>query len=452
MINTNPTANATLRFYRLIIFVDIIHLLQLDSRDVDLRQCNNLADIICRHLHDEAVLTAYLTARFGSRYEVGLGLVGAGYAASQSGALPYFTRVLTYISGSLPGLGPVYTYAVTIVEATMDIFGLSASFCGIINWGLLLFGFHSMYKNFRAPPNIDIVEAGLPRPLAMLYRFVLKPLLINSVTTAYQAFSQLPGGIKGLLTAAKRYRESGARVVLQHACSAITPTLTKLIVSTEINPSVFIQLGENFEGIITDIITEFKTKYPETAGTAERLKCRFMTQFANEEGAANLLAALKVQVDTACTASSGAAARVVTNLPTSASQAVLSAPGAVAQQYQQLPPPQLAFPPPQTTFSPPQTTYQLAPDLMHPERSKLLQTTMGYMPASGSSGYRADPYHDGRNRKGRDESKDDGRGRDRRRGGGSSKHKKKHPRSTNKRKLLVKRVRRRRTTMKNKKR
>ena len=427
MISTNPTANATLRFYRLIIFVDIIHLLGLDKEEVNLDQCNALSDIICFNLDDEAVLTAYLTAKFGSKCEVMFGLAGAGYAASQSGALPYFTRILTYIS-SIPGLKSVSTFAVIIVDATMDILGLGASFYGIINWGLLLFGFSKMYTNFKAPPTQDIVEARLPRPLAILYRFVFKPLVVSGVVTASQAFSQIPGGIKKLFTAAKYYKERGAGAALRDTCRAITPTLDKLIASTDTDPSVFIQLGKNFEKIINE--------FTQTPAVANQLKCRFMNQFADEKGAAELLAAFRVTIEPACTASSGAAAsfgaatRVVTNPSTFASNVVLSAP-----EY----PPQPTLSPPQPTISQPQQQHRQQQQRpvrgsMHEEHSRLLQTTMGHMPASGSN--RTEPYRDPR-------------GPVRRYGrGGSSKHKKKHPRPTNKRKLLVKRVRRR--SMKNK--
>jgi hypothetical protein len=469
MTSTNPTANATLRFYRLIIFVDIIHLLQLDSRAVDLGQCNALSDIICRHLTDEDVLTAYLTAKFGSKCEVVFGMAGAGYAACQSGALPYFTRILTYIS-SLPGLESVSTFAVTVVDATMDILGLGASFYGIINWGLLLFGFSKMYTNLGAPPTQDIVEERLPRPLAILYRFVLRPLLVSGVVTASQAFSQIPGGIKKLFTAAKYYKEHGAGAALRDACRSITPTLDKLIDSSDTNPRVFIQLGKNFE----DIINEFT----KNTAVANQLKCRFMTQFANEEGASKLLAALRVTIDPAC-ASSGAAARVVTNPPTFASNAVLSAPGAVAgvdptsqavlsaPGYQQLPPPQTTLSQPQQQQQASYQQYQQQPQ--QPQQPTFLDQ---YQPNSNSHKDSLRKVRGGIVRPGTGTSskpdlrllnelaiKSTGTGINRKstrdewgpRGprGGSSKHKKKHPRPTNKRKLLVKRVRRR--SMKNKK-
>ena len=387
--NSSPT----LRFYRLIIFVDIIHLLKLDTKPIgeNIGECNRLAEIICIHLETEEVLTAYFTAKFGSRYAFCCGMAGATYAAGQCGALPYFTQLLAYISSltsSLPA--PVYEFAVTLVDSTMDIMGLSASFYGIINWGLLMYSVSKTYREYGKPHVPDYFESAFAqrwstKPLGIIYTFVFKPLVTSGIFTAYEAFSQIPR----LFTAA-RGCITNPRDTARAACdTASRLTLEKLVKSTndKIEIKLFCNLGETF----STIITKFRGK-----DEADRLYCTFISQFAQDEGGADLIRILKVPL-----------------YPAEAR--------------------------PASTAAPPSS----APD--HDSRAT-------------DHDYRAEPSRE-RSRSGTRNGQGDGaasvkpgrgHGTGVRNRGGSSKHKKNHSRPTNKRKLLVKRIRRRRTKNKGK--
>lgn len=280
------TSTATLRFYRLIIFIETVNLSGLDQQSIhghghgsnDNRlKCSNLVDIICLNLTNEAVLTAYLTSQFGSKLSVAFGLTGIGFVAhtltQEDNAFTYLIQILTYISSN-EYVQPVGSFA---LDTVLTFYGIGGSFTGIMNAGLLLYSIYNMIRSAVTGqyPQPDIIERNIAVKLVPVYKYFLKPLFITPFVQAYGAASRIPSALGSIFRAAKRYISLRApALVTQDACSAISPTLDKLIGSTEIDPRLLIELGETFNHILTEFAPE----------RAARLKCNFMKQFTTADG------------------------------------------------------------------------------------------------------------------------------------------------------------------------
>ena len=429
-----PAANTTLRFYRLIIFVDIIHLLRLDQEQLDPDRCKKLVGIICKYLNNEDVLAAYLVAKFGSIYKVMFGLAGVARDLANRGAFPYFTRILTYIQTN-ETLANISTFAVTLVAGTLDVFGLDSSFDGIINWALMAYGLHVVVDNYRKGHRgeEDIIYDFLSKrrpttPFAIIYGYVLKPLVISGIGTSYDFFSQFPDVTMRVISAASHYREQGVGAAISDAtgaargmCAAVTgPIIAKLvgwITTSQANPIILSQLGFTFEAIITE--------FDESPQRAVELKCAFIKQFANggtkQEVADRTMLLNQLHALTMCSpAPQGAAASFGAALGNPTQGAAASFGAALGNP-----------------------THGAAASFVNPLGGVVRNSTDNANLRKPKGGVEKPDKGTGTGRK---PSRWDQVGPR----GGSSKHKKKHPRPTNKRKLLIKRVRRRRTTMKNK--
>ena len=466
---------ATLRFYRTIVFVDIVHLLGLDSYPVDVAKCTKLADIICKHLQHEDILTAYIGAKMGSKWQVALGMTGVssvGYAISQEESVyTYFAQLLAYISTTTFS-GKVYEFAVRI----LNFYGVGTSFTGIIFSGLFLHGMYTMIYNFvtKRYPGPDFIERNIGRA-APVYKYILRPVFLGSLIQGYNIGSGIPPLYARILNAAKRYiNPGGGGEAMRDVCDTISPTLDKLIGSTQVDPDLLVGLVEQFGQIIHEFSPE----------DDERLKCRFMNQFASSDDGLKLLVDFKVPEDYRPElqkeiAAAAAACPVGSSRPAAAAAAV-QPPSPVQVSPAQYQPPPLPFSPlPVGVVSSVSVGVGNPPDRwMHPARlRRMRQSRMGQQsaqpggfgsqgppggfgsqpgglgaavvnPASERSKLLRTTYGIGKLKK---QTQWDGVDPNKKRKGGSSKHKKKHPRTTNKRKLLVKRVRRRSMKNKNKK-
>jgi hypothetical protein len=392
MTATFPDTSKTLQFYRLIIFIDIIHLLELDNKQPDLAECTQIVSAICTNLNNEDVLTAYLTSKFGSLSEVAGGAVGAAYVLSN--VFPYFTQVLTYIARS-DYTGTVFNFAVTLVSNALYYTGLDPTTpSGIINWGIIIYGLFNTPESEPSPKQVASIEQGFLR--RHLSRFILKPVLRNARLTV-RAFSDAPGGLMRIIKAAKYCAEHGVckavRTTAGAACSgAVRTVLGKLVSSDTVRQELLIQLGEKFGAIMTSV----------DPGKAAEMKCKFIQQFTDRAGADLIreLQAAAIIIDPAKMQA------VATGCVSTAVRSTVSLPRG------------FSVPPP-------------------PQRLPLVTLPGGIAKAST-------PRNLTRPKRTRWDVGDPNKK------GGSSKHKKKHPRrSTNKRKLLKSSNRRR--SMKHKK-
>jgi hypothetical protein len=297
MARDNPsgddqTTTKTLRFYRLIIFIDIIHLLGKDNDALNLSECSNIVDIICAKLNNEQLLTAYFKSKFGSMQNVIWGAVGLSYEAHRQGIFSYFTQALSYISSS-DAAATFHSYAVIIVNKTIEIWGLGWSLSGIVNWALLLYGIKQMLFSTKTSGEKQSV-------IARIFNFA-----IGSFITARDGFIAFPGMVGTVLTTANKYYSrggillgiSGAASDAKHtACSAVVERLVK---TQEFHSEMLLHLGNTFEDIIREI----------DPGRTKTLKCSFMAHIADPGLIAELnqLATLESQ----CAAMSAAAAAPV---------------------------------------------------------------------------------------------------------------------------------------------
>jgi hypothetical protein len=416
IMNTNYDASPTLRFYRLIIFLDIVHLLGLDSQAIDIDNCNRLVTLICSHLNNEDLLTAYFKQKFGSMpvHNRILGLAGIVYEADRYGITPSwvfssFTQTLSYISNSETAV-MLYSYAVMIVNKTMDIWGLGWSLTGIINWALFLFGIKQTITRMRSKSTGE-----KPSVKTRIFNFVF-----GSFITARDGFIAFPYAVNDVLTKAKKYYDRGVRGVASDAKNGACSKVVTLLVASEINSKMLLQLGTAFE----TIIREFDPT------RVEELKCGLMSQITDPH--------LIHELNELANPESRCAAGAAFGGPAQGAAAAFSpASGAAGQQSPTL------FQSP-----PPQQQQQQQQQLPHTAVSPAPGPELGSKAVEGRSRSRSrdglvvsGPAVDNPN-------SDRGRGTGRWKGnrGGSSKHKKKHPRSTNKRKRVGRR------SMKNKKR
>ena len=383
LMKTNYSqASATLRFYRLIIFVDLIHLLELDKQQLKglNDRCKKLVDLICTHLNDERLLTAYFKSKFGSMQNVIWGAAGLVYEVHRQGIFSYFTQALSYISTS-ETVATLYSYAVTIVDKTMEIWGLGWSLSGIVNWALLLYGIKQLFSKLPGEKQQSVIQR--------IFNFA-----IGSFITAKDGFIAFPGMVGTVLTKAKEYYSRGARNVATGAKNSACSAVVNRLVDSKITPEMLLQLGTTFETIISDF----------DPSRVNELKCMLMSRITDPVLIADLNEL--ANPDSRCAAMSGAA---LGNPAQGAAAAAFSP--ATGQQSP-------------TLFRSPAPGPALGTDQWrtHPDRLAMMirATPYGNRPEPGKS---------------RNESRVSGNTKR----GGSSKHKKKHPRSTNKRKRLGRR-------------
>ena len=427
MSRTYPadTSN-TLRFYRLIIFIDLIHLLELDSQQPDRDKCNDLVTAICTHLNNENILTAYFRCTFGSLTDVVGGVAGTAYAASS--VFPYFTQVLTYIVSN-PATTMVVNLALTFVSNVLPYTGLDPRTpTGIINWGIVIYGLFN-----PRPPSPAQQVATAEQSFLRRQGSNIQQIVITRVKTTVRAFSDAPGGLMRIIKAAKYYAEHGARRAASDACSgAVRMVLGKLVSSGEVRQDMLIQLGGAFERIVQQVSPE----------KAAEMKCKFIKQFTDQAGA-ELLQELQTAaiIDPAKMQAAVATVCVSTAVPPTVSL-----------------PPALSVPPPVYPVGPHSLSIHPPPQPhwgnMNHERFNRLTSRGGITGTNFKPkitqvipGGIIDPANLDSSLRVQQQPKANSRWD--KKSGGSSKHKKNHPRPTNKRKLLVKRVRRR--SMKHKK-
>ena len=456
-----PGASTTLRFYQLIIFIHLIHLLELDKRvvtDQDTDECKRLAKIICDELNNKDVLTAYFQCTFGSLNEAIAGMAGTAYVLSSG--FPYFIQLLASVANSTIAQ-EIVNYAVGFVTMTLPYTGLDPRTpTGIINWGIIM---HEFFNPL--PPDVQVSHGNfLQRNFS-----TLKTLLARRIKTTTNAFLAAPEGVLRTINAAKYYARSPGAAA-GDACSRILQTgLNQLVDSSKVNQKILFQLGGAFDRIVTAAAPK----------KAAELKCRFVTLCAMEPDLlAELQSVAQIKPNSLTVASASCpgsspppAAAAATFSPAAGQQSSTlfqSQPSQQQQQQQQQslptfgspaqgaaaaafslaavqPPPPLFQSPHQslptvgsTAVSPAGYSLPAAAVLGPPGNSSINSSITKTIQKGLRPSLRTSPgYTSGWGVK--DKKK-----------GGSSKHKKKHPRSTNKRKLLVKRVRRRRTTMKNK--
>lgn len=426
MSQTCPAdTSKTLQFYRLIIFIDLINLLELDSQQPDRDKCNDLVTAICTHLNDENILTAYFRCTFGSLTDVVGGVAGTAYAASS--IFPYFTQVLTYIVSN-PATTMVVNLALTFVSNVLPYTGLDPRTpTGIINWGIVIYGLFN--PGPPSPAQVATVEQSFLRRQGSN----IQQIVITRVKTTVRAFSDAPGGLMRIIKAAKYYAEHGARQAVTDACSgAVRMVLGTLVSSGEVRQDMLIQLGGAFERIVQQVSPE----------KAAEMKCKFIKQFTDQAGA-ELLQELQTAaiIDPAKMQAAVATVCVSTAVPPTVSL-----------------PPALSVPPPVYPVGPHSLSIHPPPQPhwgnMNHERFNRLTSRGGITGTNFKPkitqvipGGIIDPANLDSSLRVQQQPKANSRWD--KKSGGSSKHKKNHPRPTNKRKLLVKRVRRR--SMKHKK-
>ena len=189
LIELDQTSTKTLRFYRLIIFIDILHLLKLDATPVSEAECKKLMGIIFHKLKDENILTAYFTNKFGSKLNVLCGTTGVSviaYGISKTESIfSFFIRLLAYI----PGKEIVCDVAHGFVDFTLMFYGIDDTAMGYVYTFMFLNGIYTTVRNFvtgEYPPP-DFIEDNIGR-LAPLYKYGVKPLFLGSFIQGYDVF------------------------------------------------------------------------------------------------------------------------------------------------------------------------------------------------------------------------------------------------------------------------